>query len=103
MLRSSIGFGDVKVKMNSTDEKAAYQGTAYEATFDPTDSSIALSGWPQITGNGRQHRAADSSTRMVLFINSPRMVTQGRASTKIIGSQDIDPIKPKAPLALPVR
>jgi lipopolysaccharide export system protein LptA len=102
-LKKLVATGDVKVRLNGKDAASNYNGTSYECVYDPADNSIVLSGWPQIIGQGREHRAADKTTRMVLFVDNPRLVTQGRASTKIIGTQNIDPTESKPPLALPVR
>ena len=102
-LKKLVATGDVKVRLTSPKPEQAYHGTAYEATYEPGDGSIVLSGWPQITGNGREHRASDRSTRMVLFTEQPRLVTQGRASTRIIGANNTDPTPSKAPMAIPVR
>ena len=101
-VKKLVATGDVKVKLNAAEGTEGHKASAYEATFDPKDSSIALSGWPQIIGNGREHRAADKDTRMVMFTDNPRLVTQGRAATKIIGTDNVDPKKPKFPIALPV-
>jgi lipopolysaccharide transport protein LptA len=84
-LQKLVATGDVKVHLNSENSKDAYDGTSYEAVYEPGDGSIVLSGWPQIISQGREHRAAERGTRMVLFTEHPRLVTQGRASTKIIG------------------
>ena len=102
-LKKLVATGDVKVALTATQADKAFKGTAYEATYEPSDGSIVLSGWPQITGEGREHRAAEKSTRMVLFVENPRLVTQGRASTKIIGTGNIEPQRSKAPMAVPVR
>jgi len=102
-LKKLVATGDVKVNLNSAGPDQSYRGTAYEAVYEPGDGSIALSGWPQITGNGREHRAAERSTRMVLFTEKPRLVTQGRASTRIIGTNNTEPTGNKAPMAVPVR
>ncbi|MBL9114418.1 MAG: hypothetical protein JNJ83_05375 [Verrucomicrobiaceae bacterium] len=101
-LKKLVATGDVKVTLNSKDAASAYSGTSYEATFDPADNSVVLSGWPRIVGQGREHRAGDKTTRMVLFVDNPRLVTQGRAATKIIGTQNLEPQGSKPPLALPV-
>lgn len=102
-LKKLVATGDVKVNLNSAGPDQSYRGTSYEATYEPVDGSIVLSGWPQITGNGREHRAAERSTRMVLFTEKPRLVTQGRASTRIIGTNNTEPTGSKAPMAVPVR
>lgn len=102
-LKKLVATGDVKVNLNSAGPNETYRGTSYEATYEPGDGSIVLSGWPQITGNGREHRAAERSTRMVLFTEKPRLVTQGRASTRIIGTNNTEPTGSKAPMAVPVR
>lgn len=102
-LKKLVATGDVKVNLNSSGPDQNYRGASYEATYEPGDGSITLSGWPQITGNGREHRAAERSTRMVLFTEKPRLVTQGRASTRIIGTNNTEPTSTKAPMAVPVR
>ncbi len=102
-LKKLVATGEVRINIPSEDPTKNFKGTAYEATYDPKDGSIVLTGWPEITGAGRIHRAADRSTRMVLFANNPRMVTQGRANTRIIGTENLDPKGSKAPMAMPVR
>ena len=40
--------------------------------------------WPRIIGHGREHRAASAATKMTLFTNPAKLVTEGRAQTRIL-------------------
>ena len=79
--------------LNAKTPQEAYQGTSNEAIFDPKDSSILLTGWPVIHGYGRDHRAATADTAMVLYTDKPRLITRGRASTRLTGKSAADAAK----------
>jgi hypothetical protein len=47
-------------------------------------------GWPKILGQGREHRASAADTRMTLFTNPAKLVTEGRAQTRILSGQNLE-------------
>lgn len=79
--------GNVRVEVISEDQKGGYTGQSWEATFDPSTDIITLTGWPRIQGDGREHRALEPTTKMLLTTVNPKLTTQGRASTFIAGQK----------------
>ncbi len=87
-LKKLVANGHVDVQITAARPEEAYRGTSHEATYNPKDFSIILTGWPTIIGAGREHRAAAASTQMTLYTEKPRLTTQGRASTLITGTSE---------------
>jgi lipopolysaccharide transport protein LptA len=87
-LRNLVASGHVDVQIAAARPEEAYRGTSQEASYNPKDFSITLTGWPIIVGSAREHRATSPSTHMVLYTDKPRLITQGRASTRITGSAE---------------
>jgi lipopolysaccharide transport protein LptA len=79
-----VANGNVDVNLTKGSREERYQGFGEEATYDPKGQSIVFRGWPRILGHGREHRAAAASTQMTLHTNPAKLVTQGRAQTRII-------------------
>lgn len=79
--------GNVRVEVISDDKEGGYTGQSWEAIFDPTTDVITLTGWPRIQGDGREHRALEPTTKMLLTTVKPKLTTQGRASTFIAGQK----------------
>jgi len=82
-MRHLLAHGNVHVEVNSEEKDGGYTGQAWEANFDPNTNIITLTGWPRIQGGGREHRALEPTTKMMLTTEKPRLTTQGRASTLI--------------------
>lgn len=79
--------GNVHVTVISEEKDGGYTGQAWEAVFDPKTDIITMTGWPRIQGDGREHRALDPTTQMLLTTIKPKLTTQGRASTFIAGKK----------------
>jgi lipopolysaccharide transport protein LptA len=86
-LKQLVANGSVEVHVADADPAKTFHGVATQAEFDPESGIVTLLGWPRIKSQGREHRASDSSTKMLIFTENPRMVTQGRASTLIQGAK----------------
>lgn len=88
-LKRIVANGSVEVHVADADPAKTFHGVATQAEFAPDTGIVTLLGWPRIKSQGREHRASDSTTKMLIFTENPRMVTQGRASTLIQGTQDL--------------
>ena len=86
-MRRMQANGNVRVEVISEDPKGGYTGQSWEASFDPGSDIITLTGWPRIQGDGREHRALEPTTKMLLTTVKPKLTTQGRASTFIAGQK----------------
>ena len=75
--------GEVNVLLTGVPPEKAYRGQSSSATYDPLKDSIVLSGWPKVKGQSQEQVAASADTRMTLFTKSGRMLTEGRAQTRI--------------------
>ena len=82
-MRRLVANGNVHVEVKSEEKDGGYTGQAWEANFDPNTDIITLTGWPRIQGGGREHRALEPTTKMLLTTEKPKLTTQGRASTLI--------------------
>ena len=79
-----VANGNVDVHLTQGSTLEQYHGTGEEAMYDPARQTILFLGWPRIRGHGREHRAASAATRMTLHVNPARLVTEGRAQTRIL-------------------
>ena len=82
-LKKLVANGDVDVHVKGNTKENAYRGHGEEAVFDPATGKIALTGWPKIIGEGREHNAASASTIMTLDTKNPELHTTGRAKTRL--------------------
>lgn len=87
-LEQMVANGNVVVTLTQGPLEERFKGWGEQAIFDPASSSILMSGWPRILGHGREHRAASASTKMTIFTNPAKLVTVGRAQTRILAGQD---------------
>ena len=78
--------GNVNVLLTGVPPEKAYRGQSRDATFDPKADKIVLTGWPKVKGANQEQVAADADTRMTLFSKTGRIVTDGRAQTRIAKS-----------------
>ena len=78
--------GTVNVLLTGVPEEKVCRGQSNDATFDPKRETIVLTGWPKVKTRDQEQVAAESSTKMTLFTKSGRMVTEGRAQTRIAKS-----------------
>ena len=79
-----VANGSVNVNLTKGTREERYQGFGEEATYDPKGQNIVFRGWPRILGHGREHRAASATTKMTLYTNPAKLLTEGRAQTRII-------------------
>lgn len=79
-----VANGNVEVHMTQGTAAEQYHGTGEEAVYEPVKQTLLFLGWPRIRGQGREHRAAAAGTRMTLHLNPARLVTEGRAQTRIL-------------------
>jgi lipopolysaccharide transport protein LptA len=86
-LNRLVANGDVDVHLTQGTAAEQFHGSGEEATFDPKAQSIVFLGWPRIMGQGREHRAASASTKMTLFTKPAKLVTEGRAQTRILAGE----------------
>ncbi len=78
--------GEVDVLLTGVPPEKAYRGQSSHATYDPLKESILLTGWPKVKGQSQEQVAASADTRMTLYTKSGRMMTEGRAQTRIAKS-----------------
>lgn len=79
-----VANGSVDVQLTKGAVEERYQGFGEEAVYDPKAQNMVFRGWPKILGHGREHRAASATTKMTLHMNPAKLVTEGRAQTRII-------------------
>lgn len=82
-LKHLIANGNVKIHLLSDTKEGAYRGSSEQAVYDPALNSIVLTGWPKIIGEGREHIASTAGTRMTLHTKPSKLVTEGRAMTRV--------------------
>ncbi len=82
-MRLMEAHGEVNVLLTGVPPEKAYRGQSSHATYDPSKDSIVLTGWPKVKGQSQEQVAASADTRMTLFSKSGRMLTEGRAQTRI--------------------
>lgn len=87
-MKQMVANGDVDVTLLQGAEEERFRGWGEEAVFDPATNSIVFQGWPRILGHGREHRAASATTKMTIFVQPAKLVTVGRAQTRILAGQD---------------
>ena len=79
-----VANGKVDVQLTKGPIEERYQGFGEEAEYDPNEQNMVFRGWPRILGQGREHRAASATTKMTLNMNPAKLLTEGRAQTRII-------------------
>lgn len=79
-----VANGKVDVQLTKGPIEERYQGFGEEAEYDPKEQNMVFRGWPRILGQGREHRAASATTKMTLNMNPAKLLTEGRAQTRII-------------------
>lgn len=79
-----VANGKVDVQLTKGPIEERYQGFGEEAVYDPKQQNMVFRGWPRILGQGREHRAASATTKMTLNMNPAKLLTEGRAQTRIL-------------------
>jgi lipopolysaccharide transport protein LptA len=90
LMSRMVANGSVVVRVKGDSPENQFDGFSDEAEFDPAAERILLMGWPKILGQGREHRASAADTRMTLFTNPAKLVTEGRAQTRILSGQNLE-------------
>jgi lipopolysaccharide transport protein LptA len=75
--------GDVKVQLTGVPPEKRYRGQSTNAIYDPGKGTLVMTGWPKIQGQGQELIAAEQGTRVLLFPKTGKMLTEGRAQTRI--------------------
>lgn len=83
-LNKLVANGAVEIQLTGVPREEAYCSKSEEAVFDPATNTILLTGWPRINGRGREHIAATPATRMTLHTKASKLVTDGRAQTRLV-------------------
>lgn len=85
-MQLSEAHGSVNILLTGVPPEKAYRGQSSDAVFDPHKDLIILTGWPKAKGASQEQVAAESTTRMTLYTKSGRLVTEGRAQTRVTRS-----------------
>lgn len=75
--------GDVKVQLTGVPPEKRYRGQSSTAIYDPGKGTLVMTGWPKIQGQGQELVAAEQGTRVLLYPKTGKMLTEGRAQTRI--------------------
>jgi lipopolysaccharide transport protein LptA len=75
--------GSVDVQLTGVPDDKKYRGQSGVGVYDPGKGTLVLTGWPKIQGSGQELVAADENTRITLVPKTGKMVTEGRAQTRI--------------------
>lgn len=75
--------GSVHVQLTGVPPEKRYRGQSSMAVYDPAKGTLVMTGWPKIQGQGREIVAAESSTRILLYPDTGKMLTEGRAQTRV--------------------
>jgi lipopolysaccharide transport protein LptA len=75
--------GSVDVQLTGVPDDKKYRGQSGVAVYDPGKGTLVLTGWPKIQGSGQELVAAEESTRVILVPKTGKMLTEGRAQTRI--------------------
>jgi lipopolysaccharide transport protein LptA len=85
-MQLSEAHGAVNILLTGVPPERAYRGQSSDATFDPNKDIVILTGWPKAKGVSQEQVAAEAGTRMTLYTKSGRLVTEGRAQTRVTRS-----------------
>ncbi len=64
--------------------------------FTLPHSTLLLTGWPKVQGQGQELIAAEQGTKVTLFPKTGKMITEGRAQTRIARQLMAEGMPPKA-------
>lgn len=82
-MKFSEAHGSVNILLTGVPPEKAYRGQSADAVFYPGKNQIVLTGWPKAKGANQEQVAAESTTRMTLFTKTGRLITEGRAQTRV--------------------
>lgn len=75
--------GGVNVRLTGVPPEKRYRGQSQNAVYDPGKGTLVMTGWPKIQGQGQELVAAEQGTRVLLYPKTGKMLTEGRAQTRI--------------------
>jgi lipopolysaccharide transport protein LptA len=75
--------GSVDVQLTGVPDEKKYRGQSGVAVYDPGKGTLTLTGWPKIQGSGQELVAAEQSTKVILVPKTGKMLTEGRAQTRV--------------------
>jgi lipopolysaccharide transport protein LptA len=75
--------GTVNVQLTGVPPEKRYRGQSSQAIYDPGKGTLVMTGWPKIQGQGQELVAAEQSTRVLLYPKTGKMLTEGRAQTRV--------------------
>lgn len=75
--------GAVNVQLTGVPVEKRYRGQSQSAVYDPGKGTLVMTGWPKIQGQGQELVAAEQRTRVLLYPKTGKMLTEGRAQTRI--------------------
>lgn len=88
--------GEVNVQLTGVPDDKKYRGQSNIAIYTPSQGTLLLTGWPKIQGQGQELIAAESGTKVTLFPKTGKMITEGRAQTRVARQLMAEGIPPKA-------
>lgn len=75
--------GEVDVQLTGVPDDKKYRGQSGVAVYDPAKGTLVLTSWPKIQGSGQELIAAEEGTRVTLMPKTGKMLTEGRAQTRV--------------------
>lgn len=82
-IKGASAVGSVTVSVPSKGNRQGVSAKSAKADFNPADGSFTLTGWPEITSEGRREVAATAETKMILFTNG-QIETVGETKPGIV-------------------
>ena len=75
--------GDVHVQLTGVPDEKKYRGQSGVAVYNPVQETLVMTQWPKIQGQGQELIAAEQGTKVTLFPKTGKMLTEGRAQTRV--------------------
>lgn len=75
--------GSVRVQLTGVPPEKRYRGQSSAAIYDPAKGTLVMTGWPKIQGQGQELVAAEAGTKVLLYPKTGKMLTEGRAQTRV--------------------
>lgn len=88
--------GEVNVQLTGVPDDKKYRGQSNSAIYTPSQGTLLLTGWPKIQGQGQELIAAEQGTKVTLFPKTGKMITEGRAQTRVARQLMAEGVPPKA-------
>jgi lipopolysaccharide transport protein LptA len=81
--RLAEATGSVQVQLKKGADDKCYRGQSDKAVYEPAKGTIVMTGWPKIQGQGQELIAAAADTRVMLYPNTGKLLTEGRTQTRV--------------------